>query len=363
MTIRCMILSMCCLGFFSHAFGEDFSNLATLQAGRVRADNALWLETPKERQFVSSKQVVIAELKGPGAITMIHFALPQLAIDPQKKYRLGRELVLRMYWDDEKEPSVDCPMVDFFGDPAGLREQVNTALVNKRRGYNAYFPMPFRKSARILLIYEGDESPGQKLWSMMPAYSYVMWRTLSEVPSDQGYFHAQWRTRTLLSGKEDYTVMEALGRGKFIGWNVTVRRPGSPAYPVDMNEKFYVDGESSPAIEFQGIEDSFGFSWGYPESESIFPLTGYWSFYQGACAYRFFINDAITFDKSLRVAIGFGEKEDKTFFEQFSQAGSQLQYSSTCYWYQTEPHQPFPPLPAAADRAPASEKIEASKPQ
>jgi hypothetical protein len=313
--------------------------------------------------------VVVADLKGPGVITMIHFALPQLALDPQQKYRLGRELVLRMYWDDEKEPSVDCPMVDFFGDPAGMREQVNTALVNKRRGYNAYFPMPFRKSARILLIYEGDEGPGRKLWSMMPAYSYVMWRASSEVPSDQGYFHAQWRTRTLLSGKEDYTAMEAFGRGKFIGWNVTVRRPGTPAYPVDMNEKFYVDGEASPSVEFQGIEDSFGFSWGFPESESIFPLTGYWPFMQGACAYRLFINDANNFDKSLRVAIKKKKKEDKSFFEQFSQPGTQLQYSSTSYWYQTEPHQPFPPLPALADRAPAPEqlfwpdKIEPPKPQ
>jgi hypothetical protein len=317
----------------------------------------LWLETPKERQFISTKQVILAELKGPGVITMIHLALPQMSYAKPKEYHLGRDLVLRMYWDDEKDPSVDCPMVDFFCDSAGLREQVDTPLVNKRRGYNTYFPMPFHKSARIMLVYEGDEPPGKKLWAMMPAYSYVMWRKLENVASDQGYFHAQWRQSTVLIGKDHYTAMEARGRGKFVGWNVTVRRPGSSAYPVDMNEIFTVDGEASPSVEFQGIEDSFGFSWGFPETENIFPLTGYWPFMQGAMAYRFFINDAIGFEKTLNVAIGFGEKEDPSFFDQFSKPGTKLQFSSTCYWYQTEPHQPFPTLPTIADRSPAPEKL------
>jgi len=122
-----------------------------------------------------------------------------------------------------------------------------------------------------------------------------------------------------------------------------------------MNEKFYIDGEAQASIEFQGIEDSLGFSWGYPPTENIFPLTGYWPFMQGAMAYRFFINDAISFEKSLRVDIGFGPTE-KAFHDMFSKRGSMLQLSSVCYWYQTEPHVPFAPLPPAAERAPAPEK-------
>jgi hypothetical protein len=270
--------------------------------------------------------------------------------------KLNRDLLLKMYWDDESEPSVDCPLVDFFCDPAGLRQEVNTALVNKRRGFNAYFPMPFRKSAKIVLVYDGPVEPGSELWRIMPCYSYVMHRKVDYIGTDQGYFHAHWRQEGLLLGKNDYVALEAKGKGKFVGWNVTVRRPGRAGYPVDENEKFYIDGEKVPSIEFQGIEDSFGFSWGYPETESMFPLTGYFPFLKGALGYRFFISDAISFEKSLRVAIGFGENENPVFRSEFSKPGSTLQLSSVVYWYQLEPHAPLPAMPPAAGRAPAPEE-------
>ncbi|HOW69349.1 MAG TPA: DUF2961 domain-containing protein [Phycisphaerae bacterium] len=352
------LMLVCCtvLTTATRSPGADFSGLSRLDNGKVRAENGLWIETPPERQFKSGKEVVVADVKGPGVITMIHFALPNWSVSKPKEYTLGRELIIKMWWDGEAEPSVNCPFVDFFCDPAGFREQVNTALVNKRRGWNAYFPMPFRQSARITLVYEGPQEAGETLWAMMPCYSYIMWRSLDSVPADQGYFHAHWRQRGLLIGKEQYVALEAKGRGKFVGWNVTMRRPGSPAYPVDMNEKFRVDGEKEASVEFQGIEDSFGFSWGFPENENVFPLAGYWPFKQGAMAYRFFINDAITFEKSLEVAIGFGEKEDPMFHREFSKPGSTMQFSSTVYWYQTEPHAALPPMPAAAEREPAPEE-------
>ena len=102
---------------------------------------------PLTAQFKTSKRVVVADLKGPAVITMIHFAYGQSQVSTPSK-RLNRDLLLRIYWDGETSPSVDCPLVDFFCDPAGTRDEVNTALVNVRRGFNAYFPMPFRKSPR-----------------------------------------------------------------------------------------------------------------------------------------------------------------------------------------------------------------------
>ena len=125
----------------------------------------------------------------------------------------------------------------------------------------------------------------------------------------------------MLLGQRDYVALEARGKGKFVGWNVTVRSPGRDGYPVDENEKFFIDGEAVASIEFQGLEDSFGFSWGFPESQSMFPLTGYFPFLKGATAYRFFIQDAISFEKSLRVAIGFGVNEDPSFRRDFSKPG------------------------------------------
>ncbi len=191
----------------------------------------------------------------------------------------------------------------------------------------------------------------------MPCYSYVLYRQLSSLPESEGYFHAHWRQEAVLTGVQDYTALSAKGRGKFVGWNVTVRKPGTNGYPVDMNERFFVDGEAQASVEFQGIEDSFGFSWGFPESENIFPLTGYWPFMQGAMAYRWFIEDAISFERSLTVAIGYGANEHPMFREQFSKPGTELQFSSTCYWYQTEPHEAFPSMLPPADRAPAPDDM------
>jgi hypothetical protein len=337
----------------------DVAGLATLTPGRSGAEQGLWIETPLERRFNSSKRVVIADLQGSGTIAMIHFALPASHVGYAPpgthagKKLLDRDLLLKMYWEGETTPAVDCPMVDFFCDPAGLREVVNTVLVNKRRGWNAYFPMPYRKSAKIELVYEGPVEPGDELWRIMPAYSYVLYRTEGSIPKEVGYFHACWRQEALRLGERDYLALETKGQGKFVGWNVTVRSPGKGDYPVDENEKFYVDGEPVPSVEFQGIEDSFGFSWGFPESENQFPFTGFFPFFRGAAAYRFFVNDSIGFQQSLKVTIGFGPNEDPMFHREYIKPGSELQLSSTVYWYQAEPGSQQPPLPPPAERAPA----------
>ncbi|MGC8639260.1 MAG: glycoside hydrolase family 172 protein [Isosphaeraceae bacterium] len=350
------VLSLCVFSTVSaRAQVPGLDKLDRLEPGRTKAENALWIENALSARFNTSKRVVVADIKGPAQITMIHFAVPNSQVGAPFK-KLDRELAIQMFWDDEATPSVNVPLVDFFCDPAGLREEVNTALVNKRRGFNCYFPMPFRRSARVELVYDGPLSPGQELWRIMPCYSYVMYRTLGKVDDNRGYFHAAWRQEALLLGQRDYLALEAQGRGKLIGWNATVRLPGRPEYPVDQNEKFFVDGENKPSIEFQGMEDSFGFSWGFPPTESQFPLTGYFPFQKGAVAYRFFLHDAISFEKSLRVTIGFGEHEDPVFRREFSRKGNTLQFSSTVYWYQTEPHALLPSLPPAADRAPAPEQ-------
>src|ERR1035441_4833440 len=135
--------------------------LAQLTPGRTKAANALWIENPLTAQFKTSKRVVVADLKGPAVITMVHFAYGQSQVSTPSK-RLNRDLLLRIYWDGEASPSVECPLVDFFCDPAGTRDEVNTALVNVRRGFNAYFPMPFRKSAKVELVYDGPLGPGDR---------------------------------------------------------------------------------------------------------------------------------------------------------------------------------------------------------
>jgi hypothetical protein len=325
----------------------DRGTLCLLSEGETHMANALWIENPTELKMGEGRNAVtIADLKGPGIITMIHFAVPEAM-------KLDRDTVIRMWWDGEANPSVECPLVDFFCDPNGALERVDTALVNKRRGWNCYFPMPFAKSAKIEMACDNPRYPAT--WQRNPCYSYVMYRSLKKFPKGLAYFHAQWCQQTLLLGKEDYAVFEASGRGHFIGWNMTIRGAGGPkaGYPVDENEKLYIDGEQEASIEWQGLEDSFGFSYGFPETANGFPYMGWQPYYTvGAAAYRFCVNDRITFRKSVHMAVGFGKNEHPMFREMFSKPENALQLSSVAYWYQMKPHRPMPPLPGSRDRFP-----------
>ncbi len=316
----------------------QLDSLYRIQDGETKQVNALWGENPPEMQFGEGKtKVTIADLKGPGIITMIHFALPQAM-------RLNRDTILRIYWDGEKSASVESPLVDFFCDPNGTLERVETALTNKKRGWNCYFPMPFAKSAKVELEMDNQRYPNGS-WSANPCYSYVIYRTVKALPDDAGYFHAQWRQKSVLLASEPYKVAEMEGRGQFIGWNCTFRTLNASTWlPVDQNVDFRIDGEKDPSISWQGIEDSFGFSWGFPEQPNSFMYTGFQPYYNGIAAYRFTLNDRIAFKKSLRVSVAFGAAE--TFFlETFSKPENPLEFSSVAYWYQKEPHEAFAPMP------------------
>jgi hypothetical protein len=332
-----------------HAQPWQAQNLGLLTPGDTKAINALWGENPADVRFTTTKCVVVANIAGPAEITMMHFAMPE-------SMTLNRDLLLRIYWDGEDTPSVECPLVDFFCDPDGTRDVVNTALVNVRRGFNCYFPMCFRKSARVELVYDGPVKPGDKLVRLMPCYSYVCYRTLTDVPPDMGYFCASWRQDAVKLGLKEYVALETEGKGKLIGWNVTIRHPGRHNYPVDENEKFYIDGEANASVEFQGLEDSFGFSWGFSPTENMFPLTGWFPFLNGAAAYRFFLQDSISFQKSIKVVIGFGKTEEG-WRRAYSKFGTSLQFSSTVYWYQADPHVSLPPMPPPAEREPAPDQL------
>lgn len=343
-----MILVICVYASAEPGLPGDIASLYWLTDGQTKMVNGLWGENNPDMQFGNGRsKVVIANIKGPGIITMIHFALPQTL-------KLNRDTILRIYWDGEKTPSVQSPLVDFFCDPNGALERVDSALVNKKRGWNCYFPMPFAKSVRIELSADNTRYPNGN-WAANPCYSYVMYRPLKSIPKDSGYFHAVWRQKIVKMGKgEEYPVFEAKGKGQFIGWNVSVRASLSPTdgYSVDENEKFFIDGEKEPSIEWQGLEDSFGFSWGFPEQANTFQYTGYQPYYgNGAAAFRFCVNDRISFSKSIRFTVGFGKDELKGWQSAFPN-DLPLQFSSVAYWYQTEPHEKFAVIPNTHDREP-----------
>jgi len=276
---------------------------------------------------------VLAEIPGPGAI---HHIWTTIAAEPF----YGRKLVLRMYWDGEALPSVEAPVGDFFGVGHGLNRSFSSLPINcssEGRARNCYWVMPFRKSARITVTNEGRMPVGA-------FYYYVDYRALEGLPETTPCFHAQYRQETPCAPGRNYILLEAKGRGHYVGCNLSVLQRAM-GWWGEGDDMIFVDGEKTPSLHGTGSEDYFSDAWGMREDENPFygcPLQEE-DFQTGskATVYRFHIPDPIPFTRSILVSIEHGHANDRAD-----------DFSSTAYWYQVEPHQPFPPLPPADQRLP-----------
>jgi hypothetical protein len=276
---------------------------------------------------------VLAEIPGPGAI---HHLWVTIAAEPF----YGRKIILRLYWDGEKSPSVEAPIGDFFGVGHGLNRNFSSLPLNcssEGRARNSYWYMPFLKSAKVTVTNEGSDP-------VAAFYYYVDYRILKDLAPDTPFFHAQYRQEMPYTPGQNYVLLEAEGRGHYAGCNLSVLQRAM-GWWGEGDDMIYVDGEPSPSLHGTGSEDYFSDAWGMREDENLFygcPLQED-DFQAGskATVYRFHIPDPIPFTRSIRVTIEHGHANDRSDF-----------YSSTAYWYQTEPHRPFPPLPSADKRLP-----------
>jgi len=272
----------------------------------------------------------IMDVAGPGIIQHIWITVDS------KRYR---DLILRMYWDDEAAPSVEAPVGDFFCN--GWKTQtVILALpinVNPTGGFNCYFPMPFRKHARITIENRSPEN--------IVGFFYAINFTETDIDPDDAYFHAQFRRTNPLPYMEDYTILDGVkGKGQYVGTYLAWQQ-NSTGWWGEGEFKAFIDGDVDfPTICGTGTEDYFGGAWGFGNTYSA-PYLGY-PF--GNCdgkagnrhgVYRFHIMDPIRFKKDLRVTIqAIGWRSEGRFLP------LQDDISSVAYWYQSEPHQPFPQL-------------------
>lgn len=302
------------------------------------------------RRIEPGQTLTLAELAGPGRITHIWFTIA----DRERFY--GKKLVLKMYWDREKNPSVESPMNDFFCQGHGLDLQVQSLpfrVTSNGRARNCYFPMPFRKSARIEVTNEGKEPVRALYW-------YIDWQKLENLPDDTAYFHAKYRQEFPCRRGSDYLLMFARGKGHYVGCNLSVRCR-EPGWWGEGDDRFYIDGETEPRLRGTGSEDYFCDAWGIRELDGLFygcTIMEGLDTYQRTTAYRFHIPDPVPFSKSLKVTIehkgvthlpdgrraGYGERTDD--------------YSSVAYWYQVEPHVEFSKMPPAEERLYPSDTIE-----
>jgi hypothetical protein len=284
------------------------------------------------------KTFTLAEIDGSGAIQHIWMT-------PTGVWRYS---ILRIYWDGEKEPSVECPVGDFFG--MGWNEYAPlTSLpvcVNPGSAFNCYWSMPFRKKCRITMENINEKDP-------MTLY-YQIDYTLTEVPADAAYFHAQFR-RLNPNTTSDYTIADNIkGKGQYVGcylaWGVN-----NNGWWGEGEIKFFIDGDSKfPTICGTGTEDYFCGSYNFDRNgqykEFCTPYSGLVQVIRPDCTYksqqrfglyRWHIMDPVRFEKDLKITIqDLGWRFGGRYLPQ------QSDISSVCFWYQTDPHSSFPKIPS-----------------
>lgn len=288
--------------------------------------------------IIKPKQTVtIAEIDGSGAIQ-------QIWMTPTGNWRFS---IIRMYWDDEKEPSVECPVGDFFASAYNRYAQLSSlaVCVNPGSAFNCYWKMPFRKKARITM--ENLDDTDMRLY-------YQVNYTLTDVPEDEAYFHAQFRRSNPTENSEHTLVDGIKGKGHYVG-TYMAWRVNDNGWWGEGEIKFFMDGDKEyPTICGTGAEDyfcgSYNFDTGGKYQEFTTPYAGMHQvlrpdgLYRAVTSfglYRWHIMDPIRFDKNLKVTIqDLGWRSGGRYNAQKSDI------SSVSFWYQTEPHAAFPELPS-----------------
>lgn len=289
----------------------------------------------------SGETVTIAEMEGPGAIQ-------QIWMTPTGVWRWS---IIRIYWDGEETPSVECPIADFFCMGWNEYAPLNSlpVCVNPGSAFNCYWQMPFRKSCKITM-----ENVNPK--DAMTLYYQINY-TLTDVPKDAGYFHAQFR-RTRYNESSDFTVLDGVkGQGHFVGvymaWGLT-----NNGWWGEGEMKFFIDGDKKyPTICTTGTEDYFCGSYNFDRNgrftEFCTPYAGLvqvirpdgtYRSQERFGLYRWHIMDPIRFKKDFKATIqDLGWRFDGRYLQQHSDI------AATSFWYQSEPHAAFPEFPSWQD--------------
>jgi len=311
----------------------------------------------------------LARLTGAGIVKHIWITISS------KDPLFRRNLVLRMFWDGQQNPSVEAPIGDFFGNGWGMKYNFVSLLlaVTPAAGNSlvCYFPMPFGNGGLICVENQSD-------FPVDNFYYYVDYEEHDSIPADMGRFHAwyhqelttpdsdtgdvenEWQIFDKFANNPDdrhnYLFCEpAGGAGHFVGVNYYINCP-TPVWYGEGDDMFLVDGEPWPgSAHGTGTEDYFNQSW-CPDEHFLHPYFGAarspgrlndsprFGWLGRTHLYRFHLEDPIRFKKSLRASIEHGHANCLT-----------LELASVAYWYQALPSKPLPPLPLAEQRVPMPE--------
>jgi hypothetical protein len=257
-------------------------------------------KTAKGNAFESLKageSKILLQTNSPGIIQRMWFTIQN------RNPEMLRSLRFQIFWDGESKAAVDVPFGDFFLANLGRTVAFQSALFSSPEGrsYNCYIPMPFRKSAKVVLTNEGTTDQRMLFYD-------IDFITVKSLPADAMYFHAYWSRQRSNKLKEDFEVLPKVnGKGRYLGMSVGVNVDAvyDKTWWGEGEVKMYVDGDRDlPTINGTGTEDYIGTGWG---------LGAYSNWYQGCPVaddsahqyvfYRWHLPDAVYFQKDFRVTL------------------------------------------------------------
>ena len=266
--------------------------------------------------------------------------------------RTFRQVLLSAYWDQEKTPSIDCPIGDFFGCGFGPMDFRSLMQGYTDGRFYSYWPMPFANAARLEVVNEGGEQ--------IEVEATITYVQMEELSTDTAYFHARWRRdpdqrakgwgwgKADTSGDYNHLIGLAKGRGHFVGCSMAMMGVAHHGFGgfMEGDEMFFVDGEEFPSTYGTGTEDYFNGGFYFRLGPFAQALHGcvhkshvHWGGGNRYLCYRYQVPDAIPFTMSLRATMEHG-----------SENNWDTDFSSTMYWYQLEPHGTNPKMADALGR-------------
>ncbi|MDB6128126.1 MAG: hypothetical protein JWM35_2022 [Verrucomicrobia bacterium] len=297
-----------------------------------------WKISPYVR-VAPGQTCTMATIAGPGSLQHIWIV----------SSGIPRRQILRFYWDDETEPSVESPLGDFFAAGWDVFPRISSlaVCVNPANGLNCYWPMPFRKTARVTLENLGTEP--------IILY-YQIDYALSDVRADAAYFHAQFRRENPVSDQGVYTILDGVkGRGHYVG-TYLAWGSNTAGWWGEGEVKFYLDGDADyPTICGTGTEDYFGGANDFQNFETrqyqdySTPYSGFQAIHadglhraqQRFGMFRWHIMDPIRFQQNLKVTVAAMGWDANHHYRKLRD-----DLASVAFWYQAEPHAKFPKLPS-----------------
>lgn len=277
------------------------------------------------------QKVTLGEVTGYGCISQMWITFPGWFWQHWNRQApvsqtILKTLILRIYWDGEKNPAIQSPVGDFFGN--GLCEVSNFTsryFGMSSGGFFCKFPMPFKKGFRI-------EVENRDKYIDTGVFMNVLYQVPEEPPADSGYLHAQFHTAKN-KGPEPVRILETQGKGHFAACILSAQGEERDYLSfLEAPEYVYLDDDwEKPRIVGTGLEDYFLGGWYFWGGEFAGELHGVPSkdaLNSSITMYRIHDPDVIRFNR--RIRFEFVNPWEAANLKPFS-------YSSVAFYYLDTP--------------------------